>query len=228
MTNDPFRPGCCRGGFRFGDGVIYVRCFSWENDEAMNYRGVALFGDPGIGKSTVASFLQELVPGSKRSEGADVLYRIAGLDVPPESAEELIGVLAESERRAKPTRADAKQFFQRVNEMYGDDIIARVLIAEDVGEGPMIISGPRGLANARRFRDEGYCIVYLKAVEDLAARRLVERDGVTTEAAIAEVHLERELFQNDEIEAMADEIVDLTNLNSQEAARQLVPIISEA
>ncbi|KKW29993.1 MAG: hypothetical protein UY72_C0027G0009 [Candidatus Uhrbacteria bacterium GW2011_GWD2_52_7] len=191
----------------------------------MTYRGVALFGDPGIGKSTIGALLHELVPKSVQSEGADVLYRIAGLDAPPERFDELLEALRESNMRVKPSRVDAKRLFERVNEMYGDDAVARVIIAEDVGEEPLIVTGPRGLANARRFQDEGYCVVYLRAVESLAAQRLVERDGIPLDAAIEEVQLERKLFQNDEIEIMADVIVDLADKNSQDVAYELAPII---
>lgn len=192
----------------------------------MTYRGLALFGDPGIGKSTVANFLHKFAPQSIVYEGADVLYRIAALDDIPTDKADLVRLILSSNGRRKPSRDGARSFFQQLTGTFGDDIIAVIMIAAHREDArPMIASGARGLANARRFKLTGYRVVYLRAPEAFSASRLTERDGTPPGKAINEVRIERKLFHNIEIEAMADVVVDANLSTSEEIARQLVPLL---
>ncbi|MCR4311904.1 MAG: ATP-binding protein, partial [Candidatus Uhrbacteria bacterium] len=120
------------------------------------YQGIALFGDPGIGKSTVARYLHALLPESSYREGADVLYRIAALERIPSSKELLIKAALAQKAMKKPDRAESKKLFQQLATMDGADVIASILIAEH-GENtvPLIISGARGIVNAKFFQTSG-------------------------------------------------------------------------
>lgn len=175
------------------------------------YKGIAIFGAPGTGKTTVARLLLSEIPESNYIETSHcVIYpAMAMKDHLPKEKRAFIRMLADrygARMSFHAARNDARAFSVYLKRAYAPSIIAETLEAihrNKFSKKFAVIAGTRGYANALRLKKRGYFVAYLETGGSHATRRVARRDRLSTAAARKERMIEERIFSTSNVKKIA-------------------------
>ena len=177
-----------------------------------SYRGVAIFGAPGTGKTTLAKELELNLPKSDFLEAfSAVIQPAASLDILPNKKVSLFKNLLKTKGDKIIPRNQARQIFKTLNNQYSPSVIAEYLDYLHQNKYPknlLIISGIRGYENAIKLKNLGYLIIFLSADNDIIAKRIHNRDAAAREAVIKDIKDEEKIYRTSKIEKIAHLVFD--------------------
>ena len=112
---------------------------------------------------------------------------------------------------------------------YGLDFIAKSLheLYTKNSAQPIILSGLRGIENAKYCRLHNDIVIYLKANKSSLLKRLIKDKNYTKKQAEEELKEEEKLYQTTKIEKVVDLVVDTTKLSINQAAIKIIKFVDE-
>ncbi len=194
-----------------------------------HYRGVAIFGAPGSGKTTIAKSLIGLLPKSPHIEASRsvMMPAFSIRDRLPKREADFTKAIAEASSRTStvaPSRDEARAFFAHLTQKYSPAVVAKALDEihrKKFAKRFVIVAGARGYANAAYLKKNGYLLVYLKAPAKHLAKRVAKRESFSLKDAERERDIEQRLFSTDLIENIADLSFDTADLSPDEITRKI-------
>lgn len=199
------------------------------------WKGVAVFGAPGSGKTTVAKTLLRAFPKAKYIEAFDRVFNPAismrgNLPKSEDAFIKKISGLNQNRILKKISREEARDFFTYLKNKYSKTIIAKTLIyfcKKKFSCKFVIISGIRGYGNSKYLKKRGYLILYLKAPGRNLTLRLSKREYSPKEYAEKERTIEERLFSTNAVEKIANFSFDTTSILPSDIAAQVKAVIEE-
>lgn len=175
------------------------------------YKGIAVFGAPGSGKTTIAKLLLRAFPDAKYVEAFDTVINPAASikNELPKDEKKFIQVITGihgKKIKIHILRDDARNFFTYLKNRYSSPIIANTLIhihERKYANKFVIIAGIRGFRNATFFKKNRYLVVYLKTPENDLSKRVAKRENFSLKDAEKERHIEERLFSTNKVEKIA-------------------------
>ena len=187
---------------------------------------IAIFGEPGSGKTTTAKNLQRIL-GCRLVEASEaVVFPIAANFETLPKENYLWEKLKEISKKKyeKVSRETAMATFVRLKEKYSPDFIAKALHKLYV-QSPqykcVVFSGLRGLDNAKYCRLHNDLVVYLKASRVDLIKRLCKEKKYTRRQARAELKQEQSLYNTKLIENVADIVINTSTRTVIRASQQI-------
>ena len=198
------------------------------NASTPRYNGIAIFGAPGSGKTTIARLLTHELPNTKRMEASEcVIYpALAIQEKLPKTERQLFQVL-EKQYGKKGTRASrdqARDFFTYLKHRYSSSVIAKSLIHLQKKRFPKkfpVIAGIRGYGNSMHFKRNGYLVIHLTAPAKELNRRITNRENFSQKSAETEKEMEERLFSTNKIEAIAHLTFNTAAISKKEIVSQV-------
>src|SRR3989338_2445441 len=134
------------------------------------YKGIAVFGAPGSGKTTIARLFLNSFVGAKYIEAFDVVINPAASikEKLPKSEKDFIrqiNKIFDKRIDKKISRDEARNFFTYLKNRYSSSVIAKTIIyihQNRFSKKFIVIAGIRGYRNSTYFKKNGYLVVYLK------------------------------------------------------------------
>jgi 7-cyano-7-deazaguanine synthase in queuosine biosynthesis/dephospho-CoA kinase len=202
-------------------------------DNQRLYKGIAIFGAPGSGKTTMAKLLQETFPKAKHIEASDrVINQAASVkDHLPKEEVDFIKKITEIKNPVTKiiSREQARDLFTNLKNRYSPSVIAKTLIhihEKTFAKQFVIIAGIRGYRNSLYFKKNGYFVVYLKTPEKDLSLRVSKRENFSLKEAERERHIEERLFSTNKIEKIAN-ISFNTAIQTKEEIRSQIKALVE-
>lgn len=190
------------------------------------YRGVAIFGPPGSGKTTIARALKKLMRRAVLIEAAErVIYPALSIKKPFPRRESDFARLAATwppAYRGRSARQEARALYEYLENRYSSTFVAKALIQLHTTKFPrkfLIISGARGLENARMLKQQSYAVVFLTASDRVLRERLSNREGESERRADAEERAEERMFLTNAVKKVANFSFDTGVTGPQTIAR---------
>ncbi len=175
------------------------------------YKGIAVFGAPGSGKTTIARLFLASFPGAKHIEAFDTVINPAASikEKLPKSEEDFIQQIAKlfgSKIEKKIPREDARHFSSYLKNRYSSSVIAKIIIhihQKRFSDKFVVIAGIRGYRNSTHFKKNGYLVVYLKTPDKHLSARVSKRESFSQKEAEKERQIEERLFSTNKVEKIA-------------------------
>ncbi len=188
---------------------------------------IAIFGQPGTGKTTTAKNISKIKPCKIIEASKTVIYPIAQNFEKLPNEDDLLKFLQDSNKKTsrKINRKTAMQTFTRLEKEYSSDFIARALHEMYVKNSKykaVIFSGLRGLDNAKYCRLHNDLVVYLKTDKNELIDRLSDEKGYTRQQAITELKEEQKRYKTEEIEKIADLVINTSTNNVIQVSKKII------
>lgn len=175
------------------------------------YKGIAVFGAPGSGKTTIAKLFLASFPSSKYIEAFDTVINPAASikEKLPENENffvQQIHKLYEKKIKHKIDREEARNFFTYLKNRYSSAVIAKTIIhihQKRFSEKFIVVAGIRGYKNSTHFKKNGYIVVYLKTPGKHLSARVSKRESFSQKEAEKERQIEERLFSTNKVEKIA-------------------------
>ncbi len=175
------------------------------------YKGIAVFGAPGSGKTTIAKLFLASFSGAKHIEAFDAVITPAASikEKMPESESGFIQQINKIYGRKinkKIPRKEARNFFSYLKNRYSSSVIAKTVIfihQKRFSKKFIVIAGIRGYRNSTYFKKSGYLIVYLKTPDKHLSARVSKRESFSQKEAEKERRIEERLFSTNKVEKIA-------------------------
>ncbi len=216
-------------GFLVDDAPANSDVVGSTDVKSCDTRGVAVFGMSGSGKSSTAAAIAETGAIAIEASTDIVLPLSAFTELPSRISDLVSQIIKMRDGHLWPAigtdiarRADARRAFVRLSRKYGDTWIALVideLHARLGQERFLVVSGVRGIANARLLGQLGYLTVFLKGIPEVLAKRQAKRDHCSLNAAELDQRAENGLYHTREIEEISDLVIDTTHCGVTDVAR---------
>ncbi len=187
---------------------------------------IALFGEPGSGKTTIAEELAKKTGYRVIEASKAVIFPLGSFQQLPQE-EQALQQLPQllQKKHNKITREKARDIFSQIKKTYSPDFIAKalhILYVDKSKARGIIFSGLRGIDNARYCRLHNDLVLYLKASKKDLIERLCIQRGYTTQQAEGELQNEQKVYETKDIETVADFVVNTsTNTLGQAVKRTL-------
>src|SRR6266566_2453444 len=201
------------------------------------YRGVAIFGMSGSGKTSTANLLGELDPRFVVLEAStDIIRPLNHIAQLPNDVPDLLPFVLEAQhaspKKAIPFEEDyrfsARDTFNRLSYKYGRNWVAKLIdvLRETVYSDKMIIvAGMRGFENAQLLIQLDYLTVFLTGSAEVFARRQADRDDTQIYKINLDQEIEEQIYQTQRVEQIAHLVIDTTYRSVSEVASRILDII---
>lgn len=181
-----------------------------KNKISNKYNGIAVFGAPGSGKTTIAKFLAKSFSGSKRVEASRLVINpaVALKEKLPLTEADFIRLVSKTSKKHFQgiPRDESRKMFARLKNRYSSAIIAKTLIylhRKRFANKFLIVAGIRGYRNSTYFKKNGYLVVYLKTPDKHLTARVSKRESFSRKEAEKERQIEERLFSTNKVEKIA-------------------------
>lgn len=179
--------------------------------QKMKYKGIAVFGAPGSGKTTIAKLFLASFPDAKYIEAFDTVINPAASikEKLPENESgfvQQINKLYGKKIKQKIDREEARIFFTYLKNRYSSSVIAKTIIhihQKVFSKKFIVIAGIRGYKNSAHFKKNGYLVVYLKTPDKHLSARVSKRESFSQKEAETERQIEERLFSTNKVEKIA-------------------------
>jgi len=197
------------------------------------YKGIAIFGAPGSGKTTLAKYLLAEFPAAKYIEASSYIIKSAAaiVDKLPQSEKSFLRAIQKIYKKPamkRLEREEARNLFTYLKNKYSPAVIAKTLIylhEKDFLRKFVIISGIRGYRNAVHFKNQGYLIIYLKTPVRQSVSRLAKRESFSRKLAEKEQEIEQRLFSTNEVEKISHLSFNTEVTQWKEVAKQIKALV---
>ena len=183
---------------------------------------VSIFGQPGSGKTTLAKAIAKKSGYKIIEASVSVVFPIASNFEKLPKEEYLLKNISKKKSK-KISREKAMETFSKLKNTYSPDFIARALnklYAEKPKPKNTIFSGLRGLDNAKYCRLHNDFVIYLKSNKKDLIKRLRKDRGYTKQQAEDELKKEKKLYKTEEIEKVADLVINTSTKNLSQTLKQ--------
>lgn len=176
------------------------------------HRGIAIFGAPGSGKTTIAKLVSASFPTSKSIEAFDVVINPA-ISIKKKLPKREVGFIRKINKiygkkiNRKVDRDEARNFFTYLKNRYSSSVIAKTIIyihQKRFSKKFIVIAGIRGYRNSTYFKKNGYLVVYLKTPDKHLSARVSRRESFSQKEAEKERQIEERLFSTNKVEKIAN------------------------
>lgn len=181
------------------------------NIREKKYKGIAIFGAPGSGKTTIAKLFLASFIASKYIEAFDTVINPAA-SIKKKLLENEKGFIRQINKiygkkiNQKIDREKARNFSTYLKNRYSSSVIAKALIYIHQKRFPkkfIIVAGTRGYRNSTYFKKNGYLVVYLKTPDKHLSTRVSRRESFSRKEAEKERQIEERLFSTNKVERIA-------------------------
>lgn len=201
--------------------------------QQIKYKGIAVFGAPGSGKTTVAQLFLASFPASKYIEAFDTVINpvafIKGKLPENESGfVQQIHKLYGKKIKQKIDREEARNFFIYLKNRYSSAVIAKTIIhihQKRFSEKFIVVAGIRGYRNSTYFKKNGYLVVYLKTPDKHLSARVSKRESFSQKEAEKERQIEERLFSTNKVERIAHISFNTAVTTKQEIVNQIKALV---
>ncbi|HLC51794.1 MAG TPA: AAA family ATPase [Candidatus Nanoarchaeia archaeon] len=174
---------------------------------------IAIFGEPGTGKTKTSEEIAKQGSFKIIEASKEIIFPIALNFKKFPSEDYLLYKLPKLLEKGKKevSREKARDTFSLLKKNYSPDFIARALhkiYVKNKSSNSLILSGLRGLDNAKYCRLHNDFVVYLKANQNTLIKRLGKEKGYTKQQALTELKNEQKLYHTKEIELVADLVIN--------------------
>lgn len=175
------------------------------------YKGIAVFGAPGSGKTIIAKLFLASFSLSKYIEAFDTVINPAA-SIKEKLSENESGFVQQINKlygkkiEQKIDREEARNFFTYLKNRYSSAVIAKTIIHIHQGIFPkkfIVVAGIRGYKNSTHFKKNGYLVVYLKTPDRHLSARVSKRESFSQKEAEKERQIEERLFSTNKVERIA-------------------------
>lgn len=200
-------------------------------DLIYKYKGVAIFGAPGSGKTTLAKAIVKKIPNSDFFEAYEhVIVPASSFDKYPQQFSKFVRELIIKKRgKHKPNRKRSQEIFLELGRRYGSDAIGQIIVSfheQKRKDGFLIISGARGIHNAKFLKKHGYLVMFLEAPKKVLVKRVALARKNSAQKASDDHESEERKYQTSKIESIADLSVDGSSELDLNLVRQVTKLIA--
>jgi broad-specificity NMP kinase/tRNA(Ile)-lysidine synthase TilS/MesJ len=193
---------------------------------------ISIFGEPGTGKTTTANLLAKSLKGRLVEASQDIIFPIAKSFVTLPDEKNLLKKLNDYVRKEKikVDRNVARETFLKLKNKYSPDFIAKAIheiFTKDPINNTIIISGLRGIDNAKYCRLHNDLVVFLKSDKNELVKRLLNERGYSKEQVLNELNNEHEMYKTKEIEKIADLVIDTSKNNPSEVSKIIIEKLND-
>lgn len=193
-------------------------------------RGIAVFGAPGSGKTSIAKSLSEELGQKQYIEACEqVIIPSSFLFKLPESYKMFFNSISTTSKstvlKKKISRNQARKIFIDLKNKYSPNIIAKTLEyihQKNYHNKFIVISGVRGYENVLYFKKRNYYIVFLKPPKNTIIRRLASREHLTLKKAQDEYNVENRLYSTSKIQKIADMVFDTAKVRKTDIVKHII------
>lgn len=198
------------------------------------YKGIAVFGAPGSGKTTIAQLFLNSFPSAKHFEAFNVVINPAAstrenLPASEKDFIQKINKIFGRKNDKKIQRDEARNFFTYLKNRYSSSVIAKTIIyihQKRFSKKFIVVAGIRGYRNSTYFKKNGYLVVYLKTPDKHLSARVSKREGFSQKEAEKERQIEERLFSTNKVEKIAHISFNTAVISKKEIVSQIKAMVN--
>lgn len=197
------------------------------------FKGIALVGEHGAGKTTLADKLVQRMDNAVKAEISTLVIRpLLGRTSLPTTYEELVSEMVAVLNQPPPTelnRYAGMAAYDQAVQKFGDDVAARLVlsISERLNPGKYpVVSGVRAKAVVAHLKKAGFLLVYLDAPRQILAERISGRQGTPTQETLQTLEDEERKYQTHLTRPECQLILDTEHMSSDKVAETVLAFLA--